>query len=265
MEYPINVVVDIGGTGTRLALSTKNGIQKIHYVKLDSLSNLINEIRKLTNNIGPDALAMAVPGRIRDRRVIDCYSARWLEGKPAEAIRRELALHDDKIQLVNDGEAHALALTKRHNVRFGAIHLAVGTGVGLGVIDENGKIMRSLSGDNWELSAVRLITRAPEKEVWRILGATGFREQQERTDVDGYEYYGWRLGSLACQLSLILRPRTIGLSGGIIRHHWYRIKGGFCCELDKQLGNLKHVMPVPELVVLDNDEDAALTGLSTLF
>ncbi|MDR1321664.1 MAG: ROK family protein [Gracilibacteraceae bacterium] len=265
MGYPINIAVDIGGTGARLALSARGGIQNIHYAKPDSLPALINAISRLAGGKGPDALAIAAPGRVRDKKVIDCYSARWLEGDPARVIRRELALREDKIQLINDGEAHALALRKRSNIKFGAIHLAVGTGLGFGVIDENGKILRSLSGDNWELSDIRLITRSPENEVWRLLGARGFKEQQERGDTDGYQYYGWRLGSLASQLALIFRPRTIGLSGGIVRHHWRRIQGGFRYELEKRIGSLKHVMPVPEVIVLDDDEDAALTGLTALF
>jgi predicted NBD/HSP70 family sugar kinase len=265
VEYPINVVVDIGGTGTRLALSTKSGIQNIRYENPGSLPNLIKGISNLTGGKCPDAIAIAAPGRMRDKKVIVCHSARWFEGNPAALIRRELALREDKMQIINDGEAHALALKKRPNVRFGAIHLAVGSGIAFGVIGENGKIIRSLSGDNWEIGDIRLITRASEKAVWRLLGARGFKEQQERTDVDGYEYYGWRLANLASQLAIVFRPRTIGLSGGIIRHHWKRIKGGFRYELGKRLDYLSHVMPTPELVVLDDDEDAALTGLSTLF
>jgi glucokinase len=262
-ENVVNVVIDVGGTGTRLALSVKNGIQSIHYANPDSLSGLIDEIRKLTNNMGPDALAMAVPGWIRNKQVMYSH-IQWLEGNPAETIRRELALRDDKIHLIHDGEAHALALTKRPDVKFGAIHLSVGSGVGLGVIGEDGKVLRSLSGDSWELNDVRLVTSVPDKEVWRLMSAAAFKEQQERTDTDGYEYFGRQLGSLASQLTLILRPRTVGLSGGVIRHHWRRIKGGFLYETDKWLGNLGHAILVPELVVLD-DENTALLGLATIF
>jgi glucokinase len=263
-EEPINVIVDVGGTGTRLALSTSKGIQSMRHRNPDSLPSLINEIRELTNNIRPDALAMAVPCWVRNKQVVRCHTARWLEGDPAEIIGRELALRDDRIHLIHDGEAHALALAKHPNVRFGAIHFAVGTGTGLGVIGHDGNILRSLSGDSWEISDVRLITSAPEKEMWRFLSAPGFKEQQERTDTDGYREYGLLLGGLACQLSLILRPKTIGLSGGVIKYHWQRIKGGFFEELNGRLGHLDHIMPVPEVIVL-NDEDAALTGLATLF
>lgn len=264
MEYPINVVVDIGGAGARLALSTRSGLKDIRHEHPNSVQELLDCIRNLTNGRGPDALAMAVPCWVRDKQVVHCHTARWLEGNPAETIRRELLLNNEKIHIIHDGEAHALALKKHPRVRFGAIHFAVGSGVGFGVLGENGEVLRSLSGDNWELNDVRLVTSAHEKEMWRLLGSDGFEEQKNRTDTDGYNYYGWRLGSFACQLSLIFRPRVIGLSGGIIHHCWGRIKGGFFDELDKRLGHLRHVMPKPDVIVLD-DKYAALTGLTSLF
>ncbi|MDR2445774.1 MAG: hypothetical protein LBD58_00555 [Treponema sp.] len=263
MEYPINVVVDIGGAGAKLALSTRSGLKDIRHEHPKSLQDLFSGIRKLTNDKGPDALAVAVPGIMRGREVIHAHNAPWLGGTPAEIFRRELLLNDEKIHLINDGEAHALALTKRPNTKFGAIHLSIGSGVGFGVLDESGKVLRTLSGTNWEVGDFRLVTNAPDKEVWCLLGHAGFDEQIKRTDRDGGQYFGWRLGSFASQLALIFRPRTIGLSGGIVKHRWERVKGGFYDELHRRLGHLGHILPMPEVVALD--EYAALTGLSVLF
>ena len=113
------------------------------------------------------------------------------------------------------------------------------------------------------MSDVRLVTNAPDKEAWLLLGGRGFDEQIQRTDTDGGKYFGWRLGSFASQLALIFRPRTIGLSGGVIKHFWDRIESGFREELHTRLGHLGYILPMPEVAV--SDEYAALTGLSTLF
>ncbi|MDR1620563.1 MAG: hypothetical protein LBS18_07880 [Clostridiales bacterium] len=263
MAYPINVVVDIGGSGAKLALSTRSGLQNIRHEHPNSLQDFFDCIRKLTGGLAPDALAVAVPGIMRGREVLSAPKTPWLCGNPAETIRRKLSLNDKKIHLINDGEAHALALKTRPNIKLGAIHLSIGSAVGFGVLNGNGEVLRTLSGNNWEIGDVRLVTNAPDKEAWRLLGSAGFEEQIKRTDADGGKYFGWRLGSFAAQLSLIFRPRTIGLSGGVIHHRWRQIEGGFREELHRRLGHLGHVLSMPEVVVLD--EYAALTGLSVLF
>jgi predicted NBD/HSP70 family sugar kinase len=200
MEYPINVVVDIGGTGAKLALSTRSGLKNICREHPKSPQDFFACIRKLTGGLGPDALAVAVPGIMLGKEVVHAHNAPWLGGNPAETIGRELLLNDKKIHLINDGEAHALALKTRPDTKLGAIHLSIGTGVGFGVLNENGEVLRTLSGNNWEIGDVRLVTQAPDKEAWRLLGSAGFEEQIKRTDTDGGKYFGWRLGNLASQL-----------------------------------------------------------------
>jgi hypothetical protein len=67
-----------------------------------------------------------------------------------------------------------------------------------------------------------------------------------------------RAGGLLTNLSIIFRPRTIGLSGGIISSHGGRILDGIRDELKTPV----HSEPI-ELVMLDG-ENTAMEGLTTL-
>jgi predicted NBD/HSP70 family sugar kinase len=263
MEDSIYLVIDIGGSSTRLAFFTQEGLRKTHYVKIYSLRELFAAIKNLTSVI-PEAVAIAVPGLIRNKEVLISQNAPWLIGNSAEIISRELNLRKDKIFIINDGEAHALALKTIPNIKFGAINFALGTGVGFGVLDVNGNILRSLSGDSFEIGCNQLVTRNPEKEAWILLGNEGLQEQRRKKDVNGYQYYGWRLGNFISQLALTFRPKTIGLSGGIVNLYWEHIKEGFHEELSNRLEPCKHFFTIPE-VVISNYENSALVGLCTLF
>jgi hypothetical protein len=105
---------------------------------------------------------------------------------------------------------------------------------------------------------------ASEEKVWRLLGSAHLDELQQRTDIDGCEHFGRMLGGFTAQLSLIFRPRTIGLSGGVVRHYWERLEAGFYERLSEYLNNEGQPLPMPAVIVPDVEE-AALTGLSTFF
>lgn len=129
---------------------------------------------------------------------------------------------------MNDGEAHARTLLlPEQDVRFGAIHLALGTSVSFGVINEKREIVRTCGGENWDIGDLRIRTREEPYEVWYKLGSLGLTELEHNGDIpDPYLYYGNRLGNLLIDLSVIFRPRTIGLSGGIVYQHGDRIIEG---------------------------------------
>jgi hypothetical protein len=106
---------------------------------------------------------------------------------------------------------------------------------------------------------------ASEEKVWRLLGSAHLDELQQRTDIDGCEHFGRMLGGFTAQLSLIFRPRTIGLSGGVIRHYWERLEAGFYERFNEYPDNVgQPLLSDPEVIVPDVEE-AALTGLSTFF
>jgi glucokinase len=264
MEYSINVVVDIGGNGTRLALVQGNGLFNRRNENPKSMPELIDAIYRLTNYKNPSALAISVPGLIRGKQVLCSANATWLVGDTANVLMRQFGLKNEKIHVVNDGEAHALALLYHPEAKFGAIHFALGTGVAFGVIDKNGKIQRSLSDDNWEIGDFEIETSASNKAVWYALGSSGFNELRQRTDIDGVERFGTRIGMFAVQMALLFRPKTIGLSGGIIREYRSRIESGFWWEYNRRIDKFADLISKPTVIML-NDECAALTGLTTLF
>ena len=259
------VVVDVGGSGSRLGIASKTDISSIlRDEKIDSIDALASAIRKLTGGEIPDAVAVSAPGIIKGGNVVFSRNAGWLEENTAKKISSSLKMHEKNVHIVPDGEAHAMALRRSPKVRFGAINFALGTSVGFGALDMKGDVLRSLSGDSWDLGNFKLITRAENKSLWHALGGNfGLKELTRATDLDGFRHYGWRLGSFVAQMAHIFRPGTIGLSGGVVKHHWKKIGSAFYEEYD-QLDEYFEVLQKPTLVVQDFEE-SALTGLSTLF
>jgi predicted NBD/HSP70 family sugar kinase len=262
-ENAVNVVIDVGGTGTRIGLAAHGDILAFRSEHIDSMQALTSAILRLTDGAKADRISVSVPGAVKAGRVTQCWNAPWLEGDPAEALAPLLNARSGKIRVVNDGEAHALALRKRPGVAFGAIHIALGTGVAFGVLDANGNVLRSLSDDNWEIGGFPLNTQ-PAMDVWEALGGAGFAEAENREDDESAERFGMALGHFAAQMSMVFRPRTVGLSGGVVRNRWGRIAPGFWRTFDDVLDRAGHILPKPEVVVLE-DENAALLGLATMF
>jgi hypothetical protein len=263
VNSPMNVVIDIGATGVRLGLAAQSGVQRVSREKVESATQLVAAIYRLTNGATPDALALAVPGILNGKQLKLSQNAGWLTGDiPSLLSSAGLDMAHDAIMIVNDGEAHVMALRCHPDVRYGAINFACGTGVAFGVLDFNGNLLRSLSNDNWEIGDFQLHTKAREDALWYALGSHGFNELiQSRGVNDGAKHYGWRLGRAAAQMTLLFRPQTIGLSGSVITHNWSRIQAGFHEEF-ACLKEFEKITPTPRVIVLD--EHSALTGLSAL-
>ena len=147
-------------------------------------------------------------------------------------------------------------------MKLGAINFAIGTAVAFGVIDAQGRLLKPLYGDSWEIGDFQINTRSDKKSLWQALGSQGFDELSQWRDQDGFKHYGIRLGKFVSQMSLLFRPRTVGLSGGIIRHNWPRIREGFD-EGFSTIGDYADILPKPDVAAQDSDY-TALAGLSTL-
>ena len=264
LNYPINVVVDIGGTGTRIGLAKNHSATSVRSVNVNSYDDLAIEIRRLTQRAKPSAVAMSVPGVLIDGILKKSTVAPWLEGNVEVLLGSYLEFTNEKVTVVSDGQAHALALRSRPDVKYGAINFALGTSVAFGVIDAKGRLQRPLYGDNWEIGDFQLDTRCKDKSLWYVLGKLGFNELSQWRDADGFEHFGARLGNFVSQMSLLFRPRTVGLSGGIITHNWHRIGRGFRKEYDETMNKYVRILPKPAVIAQD-DEHTALIGLATLF
>lgn len=197
------------------------------YNDIDSFDQFVSIIRKRCGNNRLRGLAISTAGFVLsdEGRIVSCKCAPYLEGEVVHRLKKEFPF--TKIAVVNDGEAHARALLyPNRNVRFGAVHFALGTSVAFGVIDNNRKIVRTCNGENWDIGDYILKTREKPYEAWYKLGAVGLKELETNLSGDPYYHFGMRAAGLITNLAVVFRPSTIGLSGGIISSHGTQILRG---------------------------------------
>ncbi|MCR5734802.1 MAG: hypothetical protein K6G22_09380 [Lachnospiraceae bacterium] len=256
----MNILIDIGGSGIKVADYRDKTIGKIESHKnIGSFDEFVKLIKKRQDKGRLSNIVISSAGFIDPEkgRFIKCKCAPYLEGDTVKKLSKEFPF--TKISVVNDGEAHARALlVPWRDVEFGAIHFAFGTSVSMGVINDKGKIIRSLSGENWDIGDYLLRTREKPYEVWYKLGSDGLRELEENYSDDPYYHFGLRAGGLLTNLAVIFRPRTIGLSGGIISSHGKRIFDGIQDEFKSPVHSDKIRF------VLLEDPDTVMQGLTTL-
>lgn len=252
-----SLVVDVGGSKTRFAISRSGEVGPIHSGKFNSYDQLIASLRTLSPS--PNAIAISVPGFVNHEKgyVRLSRNAPWLEGD----LRKKLSLSfpGARVLVHSDGEAHALAMNRLHRLEVGAISVALGTAVAFGALDREGKIYRPLSGENWDIGDLTLHTSASTKEVWSALGTPGFDSLMTKDPHDGPVQFGYRLGALLVHLTILFQPRTIALSGGLVREHWDEIENSAKEELRHVPAHLHQPSLRPILV-----EEAALEGLAWL-
>lgn len=255
------LLIDIGGSGVKIAEYDGTNIKQVtNYGRLHSLDEFAGVIRKICKNKRLFSIAISAAGFVdADKgKVIKSRCARYLEGDLV--LRLQNYFPGRQVFLMNDGEAHARALLHRsRNVRFGAIHVAIGTSLAFGVIDHTKTVLRSCSGENWDVGDFELRTREKPYEVWYKLGSAGLKELEEKMGADAYLHFGWRLGSFLRNMAVIFRPKTIGLSGGIMASHAPQIMQGIREEFKEPVFSEKI-----DFVVL-NSPLTAMEGLTTLY
>ena len=257
MMNQVNIVVDIGGSGTRIGKVENNHVINQRKATISSIGQLVKMILEVAGNCKPDAVAVSTAGFVNSRLGYVRLSrvARWAEGDLANKLKSALGI--SKVIVMNDGEAHALSTLSDNRMTYGAVCLSLGTSVGFGILDENRHIMRTLSGENWDVGEMWLKTRATDEHVWWSMGSQGLKELTTGMGSEGYAHYGYRLGFFLSQLSVIFMPRTIALSGGIIFAHWDKIQKTALSELR---ADIPEYMACPQVLVL-RDKESALTGL----
>ncbi len=221
------VVVDVGGSGARFAeVGPNRDLRDRGKRDINSIAEFVDAIRAISPT--PKAVAVSTTGFVNSATgvVSSSRAAPWAQGHLAAILSDKLG--GGPVYVMNDGEAHALAILATPGVEFGAIAVALGTGLGFGVIGSDRRIVRPCSGENWDLSDVSLKTRAPRSEVWYALGSDGLQELQDSrgSRSEGSRHFGYRLGTFLGQLTVIFQPRSIVLSGGIIREHWDEMASG---------------------------------------
>lgn len=256
----MNILIDIGGSGIKMADYSDGNIgDVIKYDHVKSLDDFVELIKSFSKGNRVEGVAISTAGFVDSNLGIlnRCACASYLEGELVNRIKRDFVF--STVRVINDGEAHARSLLfPERNVKFGAIHLSLGTSVGFGVIDENKQIVRACNGGNWDIGNVLLRTSKAPYEVWEKLGSKALKDMVENSEDNPYVHYGWRLGGLLNNLAVIFRPRTIGLSGGILLSHEAEIIGG----VKEEFRNPVYLEEV-KIVSIPGDV-AVMEGLTTL-
>ena len=172
------------------------------------------------------------------------------------------------MQIVNDGDAHVLALKETYVRKSGvskfgaAVNLSLGTSVGFGVLDRDGNLLHTCQGHNWEIGNLRIDTREKNKDLCWALGSEGLKSLEDKKEVaDPYVHYGHRLCTfLGGMLAPVFHPRIIGLSGGIVAGHREKIKEGIQRECEYR--NYPALCNVE--IYLSPNKDSVMLGLSAL-
>lgn len=254
----LNILVDVGGSGVRIAPFSNGQIGTVRTCHIRSRQELYAEIRRTAGDRKIAGIAFSVAGFVDTRKgcVLRSANASYLEGDLAGDAKTALSV--SKVRVVNDGEAHARTLLLQDHVKFGAIHLALGTSVAFGVIGENGQVLQTASGENWDIGDMTMTTRSEHKEVWYLLGTHGLKELEDSGSENPYFHFGCRLGTLLTQLAVIFRPRTIGLSGGIVTAHAADLKRGILTDFHAPVCS-EH----PDIRLL-TETNTVMLGLTTL-
>lgn len=207
------VVVDVGGSSRRIATGRDAADLTPETVDFRGVGGLVTAVRGVVSR--PSAVGVSVAGFVHQNRgyVRLSRAAPDLEGPLGAQLSEALGC---PVVVVNDGTAHAAALEMTNRFTHGALAVALGTSVGIGMTDSGGRLLVPCSGENWDLGEWRLDTSAAHREVWWALGSRGLDALiAERGESDGWRQYGHRLGSFLVRASQVFQPRTIVLSGGI--------------------------------------------------
>jgi predicted NBD/HSP70 family sugar kinase len=251
------VVVDIGGSGVRLATAQGGTLGAIDRASVDSLDEFTRIVTAHADGRF-DALAVAAPGTVDPWRGVVASStvAPWLEGNLADDLGRRLSV---PVRVLNDGEAHGLAMLADDRVTFGAICLPLGTNVGMGVIDIGRHVVRPLTGGSWGVSMWRR-DASTRRAFWWELSAQYLLEQDRKSgERKATEQFGRRLASLLAQLAIVFQPGTVALAGGIAHGRWETMRP----VVESEIRTLLRGEGRPDIIVL-RERESALAGLAQL-
>lgn len=246
------VVVDIGGSGTRIGAVTGGRVVGVHGATVATAQDLADAVLAVDGS--PGGVGISVNGRIdADRGVVEASRAgAWAEGALRDALTR---LVDAPVSVIGDGDAHALALTRLPDIEFGGIAISLGTTLSFGALDRHGALIHPCGHSGWDLGHWRLIEDGATTEVWWGLGGQGLYDLEREHGDGAAEIYAYRLGSFLVDAVQLFRPRTVLLTGGIVVGLGDALHG----PVAEQLLSLPQTVSAPR-VVYSPSRDTALFG-----
>jgi len=116
-----------------------------------------------------------------------------------------------------------------------------------------------------DIGSLYLKSRATDPHIWWALGSNGLNDciTSDGGEEKGCRHFGFRLGYLLSQLTVMFRPATVGLTGGIIHKYWRYMAESVRNELTTDIRNDSPNISVPKVMVL-KEAESALTGLINL-
>ena len=273
----INLLVDCGGSSVKIRRCVDGALRAhTHPFKPTTLEEFIGCLEDMARDDNPSAdphvtgIAISICGEydyVNDD-VLSCYHYPFLIGKLGDKLKERFGC--ENVCIVNDGDAHALALKSlfaQEGMRAEcAINLSLGTAVGFGILDWNGNLLHTCRGHNWEVGNWQCDTKASCKEQYWALGSLGLNDlEKQYGSPNAYVYYGQRLCHFfARDLVPVFHPRIIGLSGGIAAGHFKDIEEGIRLECEARRycvggGRLDGVD-----IYLSPEKDSVMRGLADL-
>ena len=246
------VVVDIGGSGTRIGAVVDGNVVGVHGAEVATAEDLATAV--LAVDRSPAGVGVSLNGHVdADRgRVVMSRAAAWAEGD----LRTELvSLIDAPVSVIGDGDAHALALTRLPDVEFGGIAISLGSSLAFGALNHHGALIHPCGHTGWDLGHWRIVGDGTNTEAWWGLGGHGLYDLEREHGDGAAEIYAYRLGSFLVDAVQLFRPRTVLLTGGIVVGLGEALHG----PVAEQLQSLPITVPIPR-VVYSPSRDTALFG-----
>ena len=243
----MNLLVDCGGSGVKIRTYVEGVINpRTHRFKPKTLDEFFKCLEEVANDNHPSppphvtGIAISICGEYDyvNEEVLGCWAYPFLKGKLKNNLNDRF--NCGNVWIVNDGDAHALALKsayKQNGVSSeSAINLSLGTAVGFGILDWKGELLHTCRGHNWEVGNWQCDTRARNKAQYWALGSQGLKVLEEQYgDPYAYIFYGHRLCHFfGRDLAPVFHPKIIGLSGGIVAAHFKDIEEGIRRECEER-------------------------------
>lgn len=235
------VVVDVGGSGTRLASTAHGEIGAVSAARVASVAELAAAVRALDVPLG--AVGVSLAGRVDSDAgvVLSSRAAAWAEGPLRDRLSAALKV---PVSVLGDGDAHALALTRVPDVEYGGVAISLGHSLAFGALDRRGTLLQPCGDSSWDLGHWRLIDEGTDSEAWWALGGHGLYDLERELGDGAAERYAYRLGSFLVDVIALFRPRTVLLTGGIVDTLGDALHG----PVAEQLQGLPLTVDTPRLV-----------------
>lgn len=272
----MKLLIDCGGSSVKIKRYVQGVLRHTYPFKPKSLDEFYKCIEDMAKDNNPSVepcvsgIAISLCGEYDyiNEEVISCWAYPFLIGRLRDNLIERFKCSN--VRIVNDGDAHALAL-KSLCAQDGllaecAINLSLGTAVGFGILDWKGELLHTCRGHNWEVGNWQCDTKASCKEQYWALGSLGLKDlEKQYGNPNAYVYYGQRLCHFfARDLVPVFHPRIIGLSGGIAAAHFKEIEEGVRRECEERRycvsgGKLDGID-----VYLSSEKDSVMLGLADL-